>query len=182
MANNSSVDELINCINKLHIDRTLFLENQNRAIKFDFEEMETVPAQDLAIKILQRIFNKQSFWICEYGEDSRSRFKKKGFFSKPIPDIKIVPYISPVDRDFAAYTHDTIVCTYISWGKWFISNSIFLIDDKREIAVYIYDRRGMDVVSSNNDFLKVLYLEFEQYVIQYHKENIRKSIMGDIEE
>ena len=194
MVNNSSVDGLVNCIKKLHIDRTLFLENQNRAIKFDFEQMETAPAKNLAIKILQRIFNKQSFWICEYGEDSRGRFKKKGFFSTPFPDIKIVPYISLVDKDFADYAHDTIVCTYISWEnfqpaiyvsyafrKWFLSNSVFLIDDKREIAVYIYDRRGMDVVSSDKVFLKEVYIEFEQYIIQYHKENIRRAIMGDIE-
>ncbi|MCX2796502.1 DUF3885 domain-containing protein [Microbulbifer thermotolerans] len=47
---------------------------------------------------------------------------------------------------------------------------IYLFNLSKEVMVFPYDDRGMDIVGPNKQFLKELYDQFEQYLLDYDKE------------
>ena len=58
----------------------------------------------------------------------------------------------------------------------FISNTIFLIDDERYIAVNMYDRRGMDIATVDRQILKGLYAKYDKYISEYYLNNILEIV------
>lgn len=170
---NFEINNLVKFItNELHVDIPLYHNNANRAVKFDFEDMSIKRTKEVINAIVCLLFGSRPFWVCEYGSVTGEAMLNHGLFATT-PKIEIVPYISSVDRDYFEYDHDAIACVHSDLGKFcvrkyieyvlereFISNHIFLIDEVNEIALYVYDRRGMDVASTNYSVLERLFKRF----------------------
>jgi len=52
---------------------------------------------------------------------------------------------------------------------------VYLFNLDKEIVVFPYDDRGMDVVGNNHSFLKSLYSEFNQYLLGYNRESMEAT-------
>ncbi len=61
----------------------------------------------------------------------------------------------------------------------FLSNEIYFIHIKKKIIYYLYDDRGLDIVSSNPIDLKNLYENYGQWILKYDEEKIR-TLMENI--
>lgn len=169
---------LMNCIHQMKVDLPLYLLNQDRAIRFDFADVEYEIVCDVIHRVLHIVFGDRNFWICEYGDNCAADLIKKRFFNKRNVEIAIIPYRSKlIDKDAFQYFHNSIACTKISAEDFFVhayikyvlrdsllSNTIFLIDDERKIALQIYDRRGMDVAAMDSNVIIQLFNTFRQYV------------------
>ncbi len=57
---------------------------------------------------------------------------------------------------------------------------IYLFNFDKQIMVWPYDDRGMDVVGKNHKFLKELYNEFNDYLLDYDRETIDKVFGIDL--
>lgn len=176
---NYEVDSVYRFITKtLHVDIPLYYNNPGKSIRFDFEDVDTEQTENIIKAVVYLLFGCHPFWICEYGSVTGKAILERGLLAVA-PKISVIPYISSVDKDYFEYEHDAIacahtniqafsVCKYISYvlEKDFISNSIFLIDEVHEVALYVYDRRGMDVASTDNDVLKRLLEKFSSYTLR----------------
>ncbi|WP_214629725.1 DUF3885 domain-containing protein [Paenibacillus agaridevorans] len=60
----------------------------------------------------------------------------------------------------------------------FISGRVYFIEPKSNIVYHIYDNRGLDVVSPNKESIFYLYREFNQWILNYDKEQIDKTFSG----
>lgn len=182
-------DNLINCItNTLNVDMPLYINNKNSALKFDFEDVDDVTTENIIRSIMNYLLIDNSFWVCEYGSDSVDILVNKNFFLNTVPDISVLPYHSKsIDSDWFEYEHNSIVCAhttmdnfnvnaYIKYvtSKDFISNTIFLIDDIRNIALHVYDRRGMDIAATDEGIVKQLFERYKAYVSKYYLQEILK--------
>ncbi len=170
--------QLMNCIHQMKVDLPLYILNQDRAIRFDFADVEYEIACNVIHRVLHMVFSGRNFWICEYGDNCAADLIKKRFFDKRNVEIEIIPYRSNfIDKDAFQYLHNSIACTKISAEDFyahayikyvlrdrFLSNTIFLIDDERKIALQIYDRRGMDVAAMDINVIIQLFNTFRQYV------------------
>lgn len=169
------IGSLVQCINsKLHIDIPLYYNNPNCAIKFDFDDVSAEQAENIMDSVIHLLFGNYPFWVCEYGSISGKTMLDNHLFSVRIPKIIVVPYSSvSVDKDWFEYNYDAIACAhtdivdfsvqkYLTYvlEREFISNTIFLIDEIREIALYAYDRRGMDIASIDKAVLRQLSEKF----------------------
>lgn len=120
------------------------------------------------------MFANKELWICAYGQNSGSLFKINHFFSHQHETV-VAPYRSCVDEDFE-YEHETIVFSKVAFEEFsvdryldyvfrlaFLSNTLVLASVERKVAVYVYDRRGMDVITTD----ALLIHEFRQHFQQY---------------
>lgn len=157
---------------ELHVDIPLYHNNATRAVKFDFEDMSIERTKEVITAVVRLLFGGRPFWVCEYGSVTGEAMLAHGLFATP-PKIESVPYISSVDREYFEYDHDAIACVRTDLEKFcvrnyieyvlereFISNHIFLIDEVNGIALYAYDRRGMDAASTNDAVLERLLKGF----------------------
>lgn len=177
MTNRNSISELMRCIQEtLKIDITLYENNPSQAIKIDLEHLNYRDAIQTVSEVLNYIFHDSVFWACEFGAISGSTFIKNKMFRYPHPPVAVIPYKSQlIDNDWFEYQHEAITCSlvdsnkfnYRSYAKYvlrkdFLSNTIFLIDENRNIAIFTYDRRGMDIASINREFLKDIERKFSR--------------------
>ena len=173
------IDELVRFMNsKLHIDIPLYYNNPKCAIRFNFDDISTEQAENIIDSVIHFLFGNYPFWVCEYGSISGKIMLDNHLFSTQIPEIIVVPYLyTSEDGDWFEYDHDAIACVhteiadfsvrkYITYvlEREFIYNTIFLIDETREIALYAYDRRGMDIASTDKAVLGQLSEKFNSYV------------------
>ena len=171
------MNNLIKFITKdLHVDIPLYYNNLGKAIKFDFENVDTECAENIIETVIHILFADRPFWVCEYGSITGSEILGNELFST-CPKIEVIPYISSVDKDDFEYDQDAIACVhtnietfsvrkYISYvfEYEFISNTIFLIDEVKGIALYAYDRRGMDIAATDDAILEQLLEKFSSYI------------------
>jgi len=164
--------------NTLNVDLPLYQNNPDCSVRINFEDLNTIEAQLLAKKIIKQLLSENLFWICEYGSSSGKTFYENNFFVSN-PEVFIFPFqFTLIDRDWFEYERDSITCTYIglqdlrldeyikyAFRLEFISNTIFLISTDRQIALSIYDRRGMDISSTNHSILRRIRSEFSNYTI-----------------
>lgn len=174
---NAKIEDFIKFITTdLHVDIPLFYNNIGKSIKFDFEDVDVERASNVIEEVIHLLFAKRPLWVCEYGSITGSGMLDNGLFST-CPKIEIIPYISSVDKDYFEYDHDAIACVrtnidtfcvrkYIAYvlEYEFISNTIFLIDEVKGIALYAYDRRGMDIAARDNAVLRQLLKKFGAYI------------------
>lgn len=183
MTNRNSLSELMRCIQEtLKIDITLYQNNYGQAIKIDLQHLNYHNAIRTVEEILDYVFLDSVFWACEFGGISGNTFIKNKMFNSPFPPVTVIPYKSKlIDNEWFEYQHEAIACSlvdsdkfnYRSYAKYvlrkeFLSNSIFLIDDTRNIAVFTYDRRGMDIASTNRELLENIERNFS--ICGYEKE------------
>ena len=103
-------------------------------------------------------------------------FSKKTIFFHRQPDTIVIPYLTSVNRDWFEYDHDTITVAVAPFEEFavdryldyvfrlaFLSNTLVLASVERKVAVYVYDRRGMDVITTD----ALLIHEFRQHFQQY---------------
>ncbi len=171
------MNNLIKFITKdLHVDIPLYYNNLGKAIKFDFENVDTECAENIIETVIHILFADRPFWVCEYGSITGSEILGNELFAT-CPKIEVIPYISSVDKDDFEYDQDAIACVhtnietfsvrkYISYvfEYEFISNTIFLIDEVKGIALYAYDRRGMDIAATDDAILEQLLEKFSSYI------------------
>lgn len=171
------MNNLIKFITKdLHVDIPLYYNNLGKAIKFDFENVDTECAENIIETVIHILFADRPFWVCEYGSITGSEILGNELFAT-CPKIEVIPYISSVDKDDFEYAQDAIACVhtnietfsvrkYISYvfEYEFISNTIFLIDEVKGIALYAYDRRGMDIAATDDAILEQLLEKFSSYI------------------
>lgn len=184
-----NIDNLKRCIMDLSIDMPLYLNNQKQAIKFDFEKYDDKTTKTVVKEILQLLFENTYFWVCEYGGNSSRTYCEKKLIKAKIKDVMTIPYISSIDPEDFEYPNNSITCIHISMSEFdlesytkyvmssdFISNTIFLIDDERYIAVNMYDRRGMDIATVDRQILKGLYAKYDKYISEYYLNNILEIV------
>ena len=173
----SKMNNLIRFItNDLHVDIPLYYNNLGKAVKFDFENVDTERTENVIETVIHILFTDRPFWVCEYGSITGSGILGSGLFTV-CPKIEVIPYVSSVDKDDFEYDHDAIACVhtnidtfsirnYISYvlEYEFISNTIFLIDEVKGIALYAYDRRGMDIAATDDALLEQLLEKFSSYI------------------
>lgn len=175
---NSIISQLKHFItHTLKVDIPLQKNNPGSSVQFNFENLDTPFATTLAYDIICSLLSDDLFWVCEYGSNTGKVLFENCFF-KTKPDIAIIPYYSElIDREWFEYECDSIFggCTtlanfnlksFIAYGFRldYLSNTIFLIDIKQEIAVWIYDRRGMDIASTNHSVLQILRSKYAEYI------------------
>ena len=176
-----SIAELKQFINSsLIIDYPLYVSNANDGVKINFDELSDADAEMVAHCILDQLLCWEGFWVCEYGNSSVYALQEKALVSADPIVTEIIPHkCSTMDPDWFAYDIQEISCNYVMKSSFsfdayiryafrldFLSNTIFLIDVEQELAVHIYDRRGMDIVSTNRRRLERLCLDFRAYVMK----------------
>lgn len=170
--------QLLNCINQMKIDLPLYVLNSDRAIRLDFSDIRYETVCDVINRVLHVMLGDRTFWLCEYGDNRATDLIKKRLFDKRKAEVGIIPYHSKlIDRDWFQYCHDSIACAKIHTRDFFshayikyvlrdsfLSNTIFLIDNERKIALQVYDRRGMDIAAMDIGIIAQLFNEFRPYV------------------
>lgn len=164
--------------NELHVDIPLFWNNPNNCIRICFEDMDRAKSKEVANEVIEHLFAGSKFWLCEYGSISGNTIKQNNLV-KAIPDILVMPYHSEiVDTEWFEYDYDAISCTLTCLNEFnvgayidycfrldFLSNSLYLADLTRKCVVAIYDRRGMDIASTNIAILQQLSEKHIDYII-----------------
>ena len=164
----------------LVIDYPLYVSNQKYGVKINFDKLNDMPAKNVARCILDQLLHQKGFWVCEYGSNSVKALQEKGFLSASPIVTEIISHKSrTVDPAWFEYDVGAISCNYVTKSSFsfdvyiryafrldFLSNTIFLIDDEQKLAIHIYDRRGMDVVSTDRRLLEHLYSDFHEYIIR----------------
>jgi hypothetical protein len=56
----------------------------------------------------------------------------------------------------------------------YTSNGVFFINTKKNIIYYLYDDRGLDLVSNDEKNLKDIYTKFNDWILDYDRERIDK--------
>lgn len=56
----------------------------------------------------------------------------------------------------------------------YTSNGVFFINTKKNIIYYLYDDRGLDLVSNEKKNLKHIYTKFNDWILDYDRERINK--------
>lgn len=177
---NPSVDRLT-CFLKstLVVDYPLYASNPKYGIKIAFDDLDDMCAHKVARCILECLLHQKGFWVCEYGSDSLTALIEKHVISASPVTSEIIPHeCTTVDKDWFYYDVAAISCNYVKKADFcfdeyirhafrldFLSNAIFLVDDEQEFAIHIYDRRGMDVVSTNTKLLDSLCVGFSQHIL-----------------
>lgn len=164
----------------LVVDYPLYVSNRKYGVKISFDELNDMTAEKVARCILDQLLPQKGFWVCEYGSNSVEALQEKGFLSaSPIVAEIISHKCRTVDPTWFEYDVGAISCNYVMKSSFsfevyiryalrldFLSNTIFLIDDEQKLAVHIYDRRGMDIVSTDQRLLERLCSDFRQYIIK----------------
>lgn len=57
-----------------------------------------------------------------------------------------------------------------------MGTDIMFISLKKGAALNLYDDRGFDLFSEDADFLRLMYKRFENYIIDYNREEIKKAL------
>jgi hypothetical protein len=60
----------------------------------------------------------------------------------------------------------------------FISGRVYFVEPQNNIVYHIYDNRGLDVVSPKKESIFYLYRDFNQWILNYDKEQIDKTFDG----
>lgn len=180
MTRSSSITNLLHFVTQdMKIDIPLFQNNPKKSIELNLDNMDLVTATAEAKKVLQYVLSTDSFWVCEYGTDNGDTFIANNFFACE-PSVEILEYHSKwIDRDWFEYEKDAIACVHTSLPSFsldayihyalrmeYLSNTIFLINPNKGYAVWIYDRRGMDIASKDASLLFDLNKEFGHLVNQ----------------
>lgn len=174
--NEQSIQQLLQSITNLKVDITLYADNPGRCLRFNLDDLPTDKAKKVVISIIRSLYCNSSFWVCEFGSNTGRTLVDNQIVNVE-KGLMIVPYMF-TRRDYFEYDSDAIACAQVCLDKLslqayidfafrleFLSNTIFLIDPVREIALYIYDRRGMDVVSSNLQILEKLRHDYQQNLL-----------------
>lgn len=175
-----SIANLLHFITQdMKIDIPLSQNNPKESIELNLEDMDLVSATAEVKQILQFVLSTDSFWVCEYGTSDGDTFLANNFFACE-PSVEILEYHSElIDRDWFEYEKDAIACVRTSLPLFsldayihfalrmeYLSNTIFLINPNKKFAVWIYDRRGMDIASKDVGLLLDLKNRFKDIVSQ----------------
>lgn len=172
----NKITQLTNLLQQeLCVDIPLFYNNRSNAARLDFIDLEEAMARNVAKDALRFLFEEHSFWMCAYGSDSGDIFFDNHLLQSPA-EVTVLPYHSHVDRDWFEYDHDTMACVEISletlaieryldyvFRLEFLSNTLFLVSAKQQLAVHVYDRRGMDIATRNPLLLARFRKQFHSY-------------------
>ncbi|MEK3885772.1 DUF3885 domain-containing protein [Paenibacillus sp. PL2-23] len=63
-------------------------------------------------------------------------------------------------------------------ARMYISGRVYFIESISNIVYHIYDNRGLDVVSPDKESIFYLYRDFNQWILNYDREQIDKSFVG----
>ena len=177
MVYNKMITKLVHLLQEeLNVDVPAFYHNQQNAARLDFEEADDLEARNVVKSVLQYLFEKRKLWLCAYGYDSGDLFKENHFFHRQ-PDTIVIPYLTSVNRDWFEYDHDTITVAVSPFEEFavdryldyvfrlaFLSNTLVLASVERKVAVYVYDRRGMDVITTDALLIHEFMQHFQQYL------------------
>jgi hypothetical protein len=53
--------------------------------------------------------------------------------------------------------------------KPYVTDGVFFIDPKRHIIYYLYDDRGLNVISNNKEALLPLYNKYNSWILDYDR-------------
>lgn len=180
MTHLSSTSNLLRFITQdMKIDIPLSQNNPKESIELNLENMDLISAAAATKEILRYVLSTDSFWVCEYGTDNGDTFMENHFFACE-PSVEILEYHSElIDRDWFEYEKDAIACVHTSLPLFsldayihyalrmeYLSNTIFLVNPTKGYAVWIYDRRGMDIASKAASLLFDLNKEFGHLINQ----------------
>lgn len=59
-------------------------------------------------------------------------------------------------------------------GKSSLSNSVFFVNKNSGILYFLYDDRGLDIAANDKQKLKDIYIKFNDWILDYHRERIYK--------
>ena len=164
----------------LIIDYPLYISNAKNGIKIGFDDLNDMCAEAIAHSILERLLQQKGFWVCEYGSDSACALQEKNFLTASPVITEIIPHqCSTADTDWFEYDIEAISCNYVVKDSFsfdtyiryvfrqdFLSNTIFLVDVEKELAIHIYDRRGIDIVSTDLKLLEQLSSDFCRHIVK----------------
>ncbi|UHA71929.1 DUF3885 domain-containing protein [Paenibacillus sp. 481] len=54
----------------------------------------------------------------------------------------------------------------------YVSDGVFFVEPQKHIIYYLYDDRGLDVISNNRESLLPLYKKFNHWILDYDREKI----------
>lgn len=179
------LDTLENFLNKkICPEMPLFHNNPGNALKLDFEDISDIEERKVIIDILSHLFRGQSLWVCEAGSINAKNIFGQKLLRPPFAEVCCIPHQFPYDEDFD-YGPNYISCCFTDYSHFeiqayveyvlsdcFLSNLIYLVDDKKEVALHIYDSRGMDIVSTDRDLLINIATIFHVYLSKYWKTGI----------
>lgn len=168
---------------KFLIEEPVYLNNIGNALQIDLTNCSKKKKIFLAVQIFTELLGNFDFYFCEYGAVGLNC--KKYITGRPNkvncieylttnPDIKYlydnISYIRVCKKcfNFRRYVRD-VICK-----KSFI-NLYYFIDLDRQIAIRMYDSRGMDIVC-NKELRKLLYEKYDFLISEPYKNDIEKSI------
>ncbi len=147
--------------NAVVFEMPLFHNNPGKSVKFDFEQLTKKEIVEIISKVLLFLFEGNALWICEWGSKSGDTIRAKKIVLNGIHDLICIPY-QFLEDDYYSYESDSITCVYSHFDHFniseyldyvletnFISNLLCLVSIPAKTAVHIYDRRGMDIVSTD---------------------------------
>lgn len=170
--------------NKFLIEEPVYLNNIGNALQIDLTSFSTKKKISFAVQIFTELLGDFDFFFCEYGAIGLSD-RKRYIIGKPNkincieyqttnPDIEYlynnISYVRVCRKHFKfqRYVRD-VIC------KKCFSNLYYFIDLDRQIALRMYDDRGIDVVC-NKELLKLLYKKYNDLISEQYREEIKKSI------
>lgn len=59
-------------------------------------------------------------------------------------------------------------------GKSSLVNNVFLVNKNSGILYFLYDDRGLDIAANDKQKLKDIYIKFNDWILDYHRERIYK--------
>lgn len=165
----------------LQIDYPLYMSNRQQGVKLDFEALDDTVAKAAAKSVLSSLLREEGFWVCEYGGNSETALREKGFLCAPPLITEILPHkCTTLDPDWFSYDVEAISCNYVKKSGFsldtyiqyvfrldFLSNTIFIIDEVQGFALHIYDRRGMDIVATDPGILERIRTDFSKYIMYF---------------
>lgn len=159
-------EDLKKTLEELNVSFPLYQHNKESTIRFNFEELSPMETCNSAVDILSRIFLGKDFLYCCYGEIGIPFKRLKRYTTQKNHRINCIEGYLFDDSDYFEFCHNNISYVHvlpdtfrfynfakdISCSKG-DANYQLLISVKDKIAVHFYDCRGLDVVSSDNNFI-----------------------------
>jgi len=156
-----------------------------------------IEADKRTIKLFESVFdlNDEVIIVCQRYSDGRQKIKKNSFCYKYIDNYSQVesykiqdPYFSLEDKDLynkKDHWHQLAIHTNISSVNYskFLWRSIrydfgyggietYFINKTKNIIFHNYDDRGLDIIAKDKKTLMNIYLEFNDWILDYDREKI----------
>lgn len=170
------------------LEPPIFHNNKGKTLRFDLESKSETKNAELVENIFSDLFFESSkMFVVFYGDlwskwrtgkryfkmFSLKRILLKSYTSRNEDYTEDKPYLAVCLTDRSKFKLKKYLSDYLEDEQ---ACQMAFISLKKGSTIQLYDSRGFDLLSADKDFLRRLYVKYEENIIEYNREEIKEAL------